>query len=92
MNLKDYYKQRLVEEMGKDINDPKDPKNLGLNIEKITAENPGSFVSHGDIFDQSDVIHLHKNLLDMAIKAGDKTAIERHTRILQKAGYKGNQK
>ena len=65
---------------------------LGLNIEKITAENPGSFVSHGDIFDQSDVIHLHKNLLDMAIKAGDKTAIERHTRILQKAGYKGNQK
>ena len=37
-----------------DINDPHDPKNFGINFSRLK---PGQFVSHGDIFDEKDLIY-----------------------------------
>lgn len=70
-------------EKGK-IDDPHDPKNFGLNIDKIKAENPTAFVSHGDIVDNSDIIHFHKGYLESAIKQGDARETERHTKVLKR--------
>lgn len=70
-------------EKGK-IDDPHDPKNFGLNIDKIKAENPTAFVSHGDIFDNSDIIHFHKEYLESAIKKGDAKETKRHTEVLKR--------
>lgn len=66
------------------IDDPHDPKNFGLNIEKIKSEDPGSFVSHGDILGPSDVAYFHTQYLENAIKQGDAKETKRHTEVLKK--------
>jgi hypothetical protein len=91
MILKEYYKQTLTKmlseegkrKFGEDPRGISDPSNFGLNPRNIPQ---GSFVSHGDIFDKSDVIWHHTNMLKYALQANDAREIEKHTRAIKNAG------
>jgi hypothetical protein len=92
MNFKDYLKQKLVESLLNETrkrdfrDDPKglsDPSNFGIKPEHVP---PGSFVSHGDIFDKSDVIWHHTNMLKYALQSNDTKSIEKHTKAIKNAG------
>jgi len=92
MNYKNYFKQRLLESalsenrkrgFGEDPRGISDPSNFGLNTGNVP---PGSYVSHGDIHDKSDIISHHTNMLQYALQSNNKKDIEKHLRAIQNAG------
>ena len=80
------FKQKIIESILNEEEKRKwerDPHNFGINQNAIPA---GSFVSHGDIFDKSDVIWHHTNMLRYALQANDQRDIERNVNALKNAG------
>lgn len=81
-----YLKQKLIESL---LNESRnrdwehDPHNFGITPSMVP---PGSFVSHGDIFDNSDVIWHHTEMLKHALKDNDEKEIERHSKAIKNAG------
>lgn len=84
--MKNNLKQKLIESLLSEEEKRKfdrDPHNFGIRPNMVP---PGSFVSHGDIFDNSDVIWHHTNMLKYALQANDQKDIERNVKALKNAG------
>lgn len=64
-----------------------DPKNVGLDVNKLQKTVPGfRQVSGGDIITDDDVLYFHSQYLEHSVKRNNQEEIARHSKILKGVG------